>query len=211
MSKYIVVSFNSNNEFINLGSAETKEEARDIMQNDFKETLCMLNCVPLNCFVDQFECSKKYDEAALSNESARLNYDTVDYNWRIISVPETKYDYLAETTRNVIDWIRNEENEEEWDDAKEKFKAHLEDVLWTEDSITGNGSGAFTFNRWTAEKYVKQNLPLVFEACRELGVEPEMIAKKFEQEDYVWLDVTVRCYLLPQAIDAAVECCSIPF
>lgn len=49
--------------------------------------------------------------------------------------------------------------------------------------MTGNASGSYTFSTWEAEENICHNLDLLAEAC----------------------DVTIRCYLLGQAIAEALE------
>jgi hypothetical protein len=41
--------------------------------------------------------------------------------------------------------------------------------------------------------------------CSEFGVEAKDVAEHFLNEDYEWFDVSIRCYLLGQAIAQALE------
>ena len=110
-----------------------------------------------------------------------------------------KYDYLEAVTNDVRDYISNEIDFKDFDSLDE-LRDHLNDVLWTCDSVTGNGSGSYTFNAYYAEEYLCHNWDLLEEACNEFGCLDEAISKGPE-----YCDVTIRCYLLGQAIEAALE------
>lgn len=73
----------------------------------------------------------------------------------------------------------------------------VSDKLWDEDSVTGNGSGSYWFSRYKAEEAICHNIWLYEEAldnfCTEAVLEPETI------------DVTIRCYLLPQVLSEMIE------
>ena len=43
------------------------------------------------------------------------------------------------------------------------------------------------------------------EAISEFGVDSETVAEKFLDADYEYFDVTIRCYLLGQAISEALD------
>lgn len=72
---------------------------------------------------------------------------------------------------------------------------NLNDRCWTADSVTGNASGSYTFNRWQAAEYLSHNWDLMEESVNN-GLEPSE-RDRFSEE--AW-DVCIRCYLLPQAI-----------
>ena len=115
-----------------------------------------------------------------------------------------KYDYLEVMKSDIIDYIRNEVNASEYAD-RDELDAFLNDELWTVDSVTGNGSGSYTFNRSEAEEYVNDNSDLLREAINEFCVDSETVAEKFLNADYEYFDVTIRCYLLGQAISEALD------
>ena len=105
-----------------------------------------------------------------------------------------KYNYLAAVKEDVKDYINynhitiNEDNREE-------IEQELDEVLFFEDSVTGNASGSYTFNTWEAEENLCHNWDLLSEALREIGCDVTYLEKGVEA-----CDVTIRCYLLPQAI-----------
>lgn len=49
------------------------------------------------------------------------------------------------------------------------------------------------------------NIELLNEACEEFGTNTETVGEKFLNEEFEWMDVTVSCYLLAQAISEALE------
>lgn len=59
------------------------------------------------------------------------------------------------SNEQIVTNLRNDE---------EKFKEILHDDLFSEDSVTGNGSGSYTMNRVKAEENVNNNWDLFSEA-----------------------------------------------
>jgi len=122
----------------------------------------------------------------------------------------TKYDYLEAMTNDVMEFIKNEVNLEDYDN-EDDFIEYLNDTLWTDDSVTGNSSGSYTFNRYKAKEYVVDNMELVAEMADEFGVDNKTLGEKFRDEDWEYFDVSIRCYLLYQAITEAIEKMNITF
>lgn len=114
-----------------------------------------------------------------------------------------KYDYLEAMKSDVLDYIREEVNAGEFSD-REELENKLNDDLFINDSITGNASGSYTFNSYTAKEYVFDNIDLLNEAITEF-CEDDVIGEKFLNEEWEWMDVTIRCYLLGQAISEALD------
>ena len=71
--------------------------------------------------------------------------------------------------------------------------------------MTGNASGSYTFNSYKAQEYVLDNMDLLEEMCGEFGVDNETIGQKFLDGSWEWMDVSIRCYLLGQAISEALD------
>ena len=109
-----------------------------------------------------------------------------------------KYDYLKNMREDVREYIK-----ENYKGVEEVDKDKLYDDLFIDDSVTGNGSGSYTFNRELAREYIYNNEHLLEEAVKEFRCSSEEIANHIF--DYEWQDVTIRCYLLDQAIDEAIE------
>ena len=113
------------------------------------------------------------------------------------------YNYLENVKADVKAWIEYnmdlahdvyEGTFEDRDDIEE----YLNNTLWTEDSVTGNASGSYTFSTYEAEENLCHNWELIEEVAQEFGYEP-IITSSYEHSAE-WWDVTIRCYLLGQAI-----------
>jgi hypothetical protein len=111
-----------------------------------------------------------------------------------------KYNYFEAVKADVLAYISENINLAEFDSFDDLENA-LNDELWVADSVTGNASGSYTFNTWQAEENLCHNLDLLAEALREFGCESVDILTKGAE----WCDVTIRCYLLGQAIAEALE------
>ena len=107
-----------------------------------------------------------------------------------------KYTYREHVLDDVRDYISNNYTREELkeladdlDDLGEK----LHDEMWTADSVTGNGSGSYTFNAWQAEEFLCHNLDLIQEVDKEFG--------GLDITDPEGCDVSIRCYYLRECIN----------
>lgn len=119
----------------------------------------------------------------------------------------SKYNYLASMIDDIKEWITDNYTPEEIKDnltTRRRWCEKLEDDLYCEDSITGNASGSYTFNRNTAKEYVTENLDLLHAAFFEFDTEKDQIAQLFLDEEWETMDVYIRCYLLYRAIPAAI-------
>lgn len=113
----------------------------------------------------------------------------------------TNYNYLEAITSDVLDYIKEEINLDEWKGNRDGLEEKLNDVLWTVDSVTGNASGSYTFNTWEAEENLSHNWDLLAEALDEFGQDGTDVLKQGAEA----MDVTIRCYLLGQAIAEALD------
>ena len=110
------------------------------------------------------------------------------------------YNYLEQVTADAKEAIL--ENMEYWNfDDREELEEVARDELWVDDSVTGNGSGSYYCNTWRAEEALCHNWDLLAEACEEFGQD---IGEAFKR-GMEFCDVTIRCYLLGQAIAAALD------
>lgn len=113
----------------------------------------------------------------------------------------TNYNYLEAVTSDVLDYIKEEINLDEWKGNREGLEEKLNDELWTVDSVTGNASGSYTFNTWEAEENLAHNWDLLAEALDEFGQDGTDVLRQGAEA----MDVTIRCYLLGQAIAEALD------
>ena len=108
------------------------------------------------------------------------------------------YDYLESMKADINEYL--EENKDLLELDRDELEEKLNDDLWINDSVTGNVSGSYTFNSNTAKEYLDDNEELLKEALTEFCVSSETIADNFMNGNYEYFDVTIRCYLLGQAI-----------
>lgn len=110
------------------------------------------------------------------------------------------YDYREAVKDDVLEYINDEINFEDFD-TLEELEEYLNEVLFTEDSVTGNASGSYTFSTYEAEENICHNMDLLQEALSEFG-DTEALVMDFDAEK---ADVIIRCYLLSECIAAALE------
>lgn len=108
------------------------------------------------------------------------------------------YNYLESVKEDVRSYI--EENINLKDFTQEELEQKLNDDLFIEDTVTGNASGSYTFSTYEAEENLCHNMDLLKEALEEFGYGIEYLENGAEA-----CDVTIRCYLLGQAISEVLE------
>lgn len=111
-----------------------------------------------------------------------------------------KYNYLEAVKEDVKEYIKNEIDFSDFDSVEE-LEEKLHDDLFVDDSVTGNASGSYYCNSWKAEEALFHNWDLLAEALREFGEDGTDILEKGAEA----MDVTIRCYLLSQAISEVIE------
>lgn len=109
-----------------------------------------------------------------------------------------KYDYYENVKEDVKDYIK-----ENYDNLEDVDRDNLYDDLFISDSVTGNASGSYTFNTWKAEENISHNMDLLGEALEEFGYNLDEV--NIFEKGAEWADVTIRCYVLGQVIDDAIE------
>ena len=117
-----------------------------------------------------------------------------------------KYDYrnaviedVREYINDRIEDVREYIKENEVTDINEVYE-FLYDDMWVSDSVTGNGSGSYTFNTYQAEENICHNLDLLGGACAEFGSSADLLKDGAEA-----CDVTIRCYLLSECLNEVLE------
>ena len=79
-------------------------------------------------------------------------------------------------------------------------EGYLDDELFTDDAVTGNGSGSYWFSSYRAQCALIGNLDLLGEAITEFDDDAAELCTDPEKAD-----VTIRCYLLGHAISEVVS------
>ena len=122
-----------------------------------------------------------------------------------------EYNYLEAMHEDIRDYIDENRDEilyrvgcmdgDDPENCVDDIAEYLNDILWMDDSVTGNASGSYWFNAWKAEEALCHNLDELEEACNEFGCDMGEIIKQGAET----ADVTIRCYLLGRAISEVLE------
>ena len=110
-----------------------------------------------------------------------------------------QYNYREAVKNDILDYINNNIDFKNFNDLDE-LEEYLNDTLWVEDSVTGNGSGSYYCHSYAAEEAICHNLDLLGEALDEFGGSCDILKDGAEAAD-----VTIRCYLLGECIAEALE------
>lgn len=122
-----------------------------------------------------------------------------------------KYNYLENIKNDIIEYIKERKEELEIDLKEGQFNFDaLYDDMFIADEITGNASGSYTFNTWQAEENLLHNQDLLLEALEEFGYfnsvdDMNSSIRNIRDKGAEWCDVTIRCYLLGQALEEVKE------
>ena len=106
------------------------------------------------------------------------------YNYHI-AVKDDIREYIKENYGSVTDEMRND----------------VFDEVLGDDSVTGNASGSYTMNRAIAKEYVIENIDLLKKAADEYGFDKKDIGEQFLSEQWEYLDVLIRLYLVGEYFD----------
>lgn len=116
----------------------------------------------------------------------------------------TTYNYLKQEKEDVLNFINeNYSTKEQSKLFRNKSNdpiAVLYERLINDDSVTGNGSGSYTFNILQAEENLVGNWSLLQEAIKELDPDFNILGNGPES-----CDVLIRIYLLTEAIQEAIN------
>lgn len=105
------------------------------------------------------------------------------------------YNYLNNEVDDIINFIRENNI-----DIYSIDLDQLIDRLFIEDSVTGNGSGSYTFSTLKAEQNLVGNWDLLRDYV--INVDPTFDLLKSGPEA---ADVIIRCSLLPKAVSQAFD------
>lgn len=112
------------------------------------------------------------------------------------------YDYYEAVKEDVLNYIKDEVDMKDMD--LNELRERLYENCMNADCVTGNLSGSYTFSQYEAQKYVEENKDLVREMCEELNYS-QTVMNWWYTDDYEFIDVALRCYVLCSAIDRALE------
>ena len=107
--------------------------------------------------------------------------------------------YLDMIEGDVREWINENIDLDEYKGNRDDLEEKLNDELFNEDSVTGNASGSYYCNTFTAEEDLVHRWDLLAEALEEFGYD-DLPAPKMLDKGAEWCDVIIRCYLLGEAI-----------
>lgn len=110
------------------------------------------------------------------------------YNYRL-EIKNDIYNYITENYGDIKSELED----------RDTFYESLYDQMFIDDSVTGNASGSYTFNRYQAREYILENEDLLREAY-ESFCQLDSLGDDFINEDYEKMDVTIRCYLLGECL-----------
>ena len=111
------------------------------------------------------------------------------------------YNYFEAMKEDVKNAIVENYNDSDWRGLRDEFEERLNDDLWIDDAVTGNASGSYFCNTWRAREAVQDDgMDYFREACSDFGITSEEVGEHFINEDWEYIDVTIRCYLLNQVI-----------
>lgn len=114
-----------------------------------------------------------------------------------------RYNYYDAVKDDVIKAIREDtELEPHEDEDRDNYQERLEDALWASE-VTGNGPYAYYYSEEEdAIAAVMGNLDLCKETYLDFGIEDDAVDFMSSIQA---ADVSIRCYVLPSAIDAAID------
>lgn len=109
-----------------------------------------------------------------------------------------------EMYEDIKDYIKNEIELTDYAD-RDELEQYLHDELWANDSVTGNASGSYYCNSWSAKESVLANMEEFGEAVKEFCTDAETVGNWFINEEWETMDVTIRCYLLGEIIGEVLD------
>lgn len=113
------------------------------------------------------------------------------------------YNYYDAVKDDVVETIlKDEELDPREDEARDDYAERLYDELWASE-VTGNEPYAYYYSdEEDAISAVMWNLDLCKEAYLDFGIEDDAVDF---MSNIRFADVTIRCYVLSSAIDAAIN------
>lgn len=111
------------------------------------------------------------------------------------------YENVKEDLREAIPEYKEYSDIEKWNEEnRDDIWEEVFDTAWTDDSVTGNGSGSYFFNSYKSGQALAGNFDLLKEAIEEFGGDIESALDSEEAAD-----VTIRCYILGQVLSEVLD------
>lgn len=114
------------------------------------------------------------------------------------------YDYYEAVKEDVLTYVKENVDIENIDYDFDELRERLNEELFTEDRVTGNASGTYTFCMAEAQEYVEKNKDLIREMCNDFCNQQQIMEYWFN-DDYEAIDVCLRRYVLGTAISQAIN------
>ena len=117
------------------------------------------------------------------------------------------YNYKKAVKEDVKRWM--DDNHEPG--ASRELEFNYDNVFegcWVSDDVTGNASGSYTFNRLQAREYFfddPDSDEYIYQMCDEGFITQEEIGNRISSGDWEYIDVCIRCYLLSEAVQEAID------
>lgn len=110
-------------------------------------------------------------------------------------------DYYEEVKNDAIEAIDEQFDNGYWDEDTEWDVVY--DNLFVDDSVTGNGSGSYTFNAFKARENVSEAIfdDRIIRALDNIGCDAEHIMNYIRENDPESIDVCIRCAMLDEVYD----------
>ena len=112
------------------------------------------------------------------------------------------YNYRKAVESDVRTWL--EDNREDWKDVEQDdLFDYLFDRMFDDDSVTGNGPGSYTMDRWTARCNVmgdSESDDIISDMVDEGILDNERLGEYYSSQNWEAIDVMIRCHLLDEIL-----------
>lgn len=117
------------------------------------------------------------------------------------------YSYKDAVKSDVREWMDDNKDQLAGLDRNDMYEV-VYDACWVADEVTGNASGSYTFSRYDArqnffededsDEYIEQMIEDGFSTAEEIG-------KAVSESNWELLDVSIRCWLLCDAVNEILD------
>ena len=113
--------------------------------------------------------------------------------------------YFDMVKADVLEWVTENRELLPKNFSLDDNVMKLYDMLWCDDSVTGNASGSYTCNAYKAKEYVFGDINAVLYGLEEFCVENKTIGQKFMEGNWEWFDMIARLGQLYRACEEVLE------